>query len=193
MVGRAVAACALLLAVAAAASAVADEALWRRLRGGGHVVMIRHGSTDAGVGDPPGFRPGDCRTQRNLNEAGRDEARRIGEAFRTHGVAVGAVLSSEWCRCLDTARLAFGRAEPWAPLNSVFERADLETRTTPAVKTRVAALPAGPNVVMVTHNVNIRAVTGVSTAPGEMVVLAPDGRGGFAVVGRLRVDQMGRP
>ena len=116
---RFVALCA--LSLLAPTSAGADEALWALLRGGGQVVLMRHATTTPGVGDPPGFRLGDCPTQRNLTDAGRDEARRIGAAFRSRDVPVGRVLSSRWCRCLETAQLAFGRAEPWDALDSIFE------------------------------------------------------------------------
>src|SRR5690242_9259354 len=94
----------------AAIGARADEALWALLQQGGQVVLVRHALTEPGVGDPPGFRPGECRTQRNLSDAGRAEARRLGAALRERRIPVGDVLSSPWCRCLETAQLVFGRA-----------------------------------------------------------------------------------
>jgi hypothetical protein len=94
--------------------------LWALLKAGGQVVVMHHASTDPGVGDLPDLRLEDCATQRNLSAAGREEARRIGEAFRARGVPIGDLLSSRWCRCLETARLAFGRVEPWPPLDSFF-------------------------------------------------------------------------
>ena len=111
-------ACAVLVLVLAAGDPVAadDEALWTLLRGGGQVIMLRHAGTIGTFGDPPGFRLEDCSTQRNLTEAGREQARKIGEVFRAREVPIARVLSSSVCRCLDTARLAFGRAEPWWPL-----------------------------------------------------------------------------
>src|SRR5262245_66414487 len=83
----------------------ADEALWDLLRAGGRIVLMRHATTTPGVGDPPGFRAGDCPTQRNLTDAGRDEARRVGAAFRARGIPIGRVLSSQWCRCVGPGRL----------------------------------------------------------------------------------------
>jgi len=97
----------LVLAVLAAGRAGAEDAAWDALRGGGQVVLIRHASTVAGLGDPPGFRLDDCATQRNLSDAGRAEARRIGAAFRRHGIPVDRVLSSRWCRCLDSLGAVF--------------------------------------------------------------------------------------
>jgi hypothetical protein len=95
----------------------ADELLWAALKEGGHVILIRHATTDPGTGDPPGFKLGDCSTQRNLSEAGRIEARRIGDAFAQRSIPVGEVRSSRWCRCLETARIAFGSVQPWAMLD----------------------------------------------------------------------------
>jgi broad specificity phosphatase PhoE len=166
-------------------AAEADESLWALLRGGGQVVLMRHATTTPGVGDPPGFRLGDCPSQRNLTEAGRDEARRIGAAFRARGVPVGGVRSSRWCRCLETAELAFGRAEPWEPLDSVFEDRHHEPERTRVVRQVVGARPADGNLVLVTHGANIVALTGVSPAPGEFLVLTAEPGGRFRVAGRL--------
>jgi len=178
-----VALAALLLALPAVAGA--SDALWELLRGGGSVVLIRHTTTTPGVGDPPGFRLDDCATQRNLTEAGRAEARRIGAAFRARGIPVGRVLSSRWCRCLETARLAFGRAEPWPSLHSLFEDRSREPERTRAVRQLAGERPGGGNLVLVTHGANILPVTGIHPAQGELVVLTPEGGGRFRVAGRL--------
>jgi hypothetical protein len=93
---------------AAAEDTLAQEdtaTLWAALRAGGHVALVRHGATAGGAGDPPGFRLDDCATQRNLNDKGRAEARRLGEQFRGEDVAVGKLMSSQWCRCQETAAL----------------------------------------------------------------------------------------
>jgi hypothetical protein len=112
------AAAALVCSLAIAPAFGADDAsgAWKALAEGGHVALIRHGnapgpSLGAG-GDPPGFRIGDCRTQRNLDETGRGEAKALGEAFRSHGVRVDRIQSSPWCRCMETAQLmALGPVE----------------------------------------------------------------------------------
>lgn len=75
-------------------------------------MVIWHAATEPRIGDPPGFQLDDCATQRNLSEAGREEARRIGAAFRARGIPIGRVLSRRWCRCLETAGLAFGTVGP---------------------------------------------------------------------------------
>ena len=169
------------LAVPAAARADAPEVplaeAARRLAAGGYVLMVRHAQTVAGVGDPAGFRLGDCATQRNLSEEGRAQARRLGEALRAAGVAIAEVRSSQWCRCRDTAQLAFGAYREWSALNSFFgDRADEPMRTAEVIA--YAGSLRGPgNVVLVTHQVNISAATGVYTRPGELVAAkARDGR-----------------
>jgi broad specificity phosphatase PhoE len=147
--------------------------------------MVRHASTLPGTGDPPGFRVDDCGTQRNLSPAGREEARRLGAAFRERGIPVSRVLSSQWCRCLDTARLAFGRAEPWPPLNSFFDNRSREPEQTREVRALLGERPGEGNLVLVTHQVNIAALVGVSPAPGELVILTPEGQGRFHLAGRI--------
>ena len=167
-------------------AALANDALWDLLKSGGQVAVIRHASTVPGFGDPPGFRVEDCSTQRNLSTAGREEARRIGAAFLDRGVPVERVLSSRWCRCLDTARLAFGTAEPWAPLDSFFDDRSREPEQTRRVRQLMEDRPLSGNLILVTHQVNITALTGIFPGQGEMVILTPLGDGKFRVAGRLR-------
>ncbi|MCE2946866.1 MAG: histidine phosphatase family protein [bacterium] len=178
---------------AAAASTDAEPA-WAALRGGGVVVLLRHARTVPGVGDPPGFRLDDCSTQRNLSDAGREQARRLGEAFRAAGVPLGEVLSSRWCRCIDTANEAFGRVAPWPTADSFFDAAlatggpDSRSRQTAELRKRVAAHRGRDVLVVVTHQVNITALTGIYPAMGEAVILRPAPRGaagGFTIEARL--------
>lgn len=168
--------------------AAGDDALTARLRRGGHLILMRHAATVPGIGDPAGFVLGQCATQRNLSEAGRADALRIGAAFKRLGIPVGEVLSSRWCRCLDTARLAFGMAEPSAMLDSMFNdepaQRDAKLRQLAAwIKT-----PPGPgNVVLVTHDVNIQALAQRAVRQGEMVVATPRADGALDVVGTWRL------
>lgn len=154
------------------------DGLLERLRRGGLVLLMRHAATDPGLGDPAGFRLDDCATQRNLSAAGREDARRIGARLREERVPIGAVLTSLWCRCRETAQIAFGRAEDWEPLSSFFDFPHREPEFTERVKQRIATYarrsPPG-NVVMVTHNVNIAALTRHSVGTGELVVVRPEG------------------
>lgn len=175
----------LLGSIALADPAGADDGLWRRLAAGGQVVLLRHGTTTPGVGDPTGFRLDDCATQRNLTEAGREESRRLGAAFEARAIRVERVLSSPWCRCLETARLAFGSAEPWEPLRSLFADRTRQAEQTGAFRTLAGEKRAGGNVILVTHGANVVTFVGVSPAPAEMVIVTPQGNGTFTVAGRL--------
>lgn len=166
-----------------------DEVQWPRLRRGGLVLLMRHADTGPGGGDPPGFRLDDCATQRNLSERGRDEARRVGERLRREKVPIARVYTSPWCRCRETAMLAFGRAEDWEALSSVFDLPLREAEFSERVRKRVAGYASrnpGGNVVMVTHNVNIAALTQLSVDPAEIVVVRPDGCCGLRRVERVK-------
>lgn len=177
-----------LVAALSPVTGLADDAGWKLLETGGQVVLMRHALTDPGAGDPPGFRLEDCATQRNLSATGRDDARRIGEAFRQRRIPVERVLSSRWCRCLETARLAFGMVEPWPPLDSIFADRSRESDQSRDVKARIVEHRGRGTLVLMTHGANISALTGVLPAAGEMVVVTPDGRGGLRVAGRIHPD-----
>ncbi len=174
----------MLLCMLAATVAWADEALWTQLKQGGYVVLIRHASTEFGIGDPPGFKLDDCSTQRNLSDTGRAEARRLGETFRSRGVPVSEVRSSQWCRCMETAKLAFGRAEPWPAINSVFADRSQEPAQRRAVLELASKVKPPRNLVLVTHNYNINALVGASPAKAEIVVARFD-NGELKLVGRI--------
>jgi broad specificity phosphatase PhoE len=185
---RALLALSLLSALAAPIQARADEALWRLLKGGGQVVLMRHAVTTPGVGDPDGMVLHDCRTQRNLSDEGRAHARQVGEAFRARAVPVEQILSSPWCRCLETARLAFGvNSEASTALSNLFGRSDPQGQQVSRFRALVSRKLGASNVVMVSHGSTILALTGVSPAPAEMVIVTPLGNGKFAVAGRMEV------
>jgi broad specificity phosphatase PhoE len=168
-----------LLAIVGPAVAYADEAGWSLLAAGGCAVLLRHAQTVPGIGDPPGFRLADCATQRNLSEAGRAEARRIGAEFERRGIRPDEVLSSRWCRCLDTARLAFPRRDvrELEALNSFFADGSARQAQTDALRDFLARQGARRRIVLVTHQVNITALTGRSVAMGE-ALLVRTGRAG---------------
>jgi phosphohistidine phosphatase SixA len=141
-----------------------------------------------GTGDPSGFKLGDCATQRNLDASGREQARRIGESLRRHGIAPDLVLTSAWCRSTDTARLLGAGPVVVEPLlNSFFGQEGRGGEQTRRVSARIAELGAR-KAIMVTHQVNITALTGIIPASGEIVVVAMPFPGKLAVVGRIRVD-----
>lgn len=149
--------------------------LWQRLQQPEeslYVLLLRH-ALAPGTGDPADFVLGDCSTQRNLSEEGRSQARAIGQAFRDRGIDVQQVLSSQWCRCLETAELMdLGEVESFPPLNSFFrDRRTAEAQTT-EVQKFLRGQAAQPGVlVMVTHQVNITALTDVVPQSGEAVVM----------------------
>lgn len=164
-----------------------DEALVAALRAGGVAVLLRHALTEPGVGDPPGFRPGVCSTQRQLSAEGRAQSRRIGAWFASRGLKPAAVRSSAWCRCIDTATLAFGTQQPWPALDSFFgERARADGQNA-AMSAALARIDVGRFEVWVTHQVNITAFNGESVAMGEgwVVRAAPQGPARVHNLGRL--------
>ena len=178
----------LLISVGAAARASqAAEMVWDAIRVPGAVVVVRH-SYAPGAFDPPDARLDDCSTQRNLDENGRSQAKRIGEAFGRNGITVGAVLSSPRCRCLDTARLAFGRVESWDVLQGSLRDAEFRKRLVARIKERIAEHRSGPPLVLVTHGSVVTDLTGLDVRMGEFVVLTPGAAGGHAVAGRLYVE-----
>jgi phosphohistidine phosphatase SixA len=173
--------------LACADLALANDELWDLLRKGGHVVLIRHPLTEPGAGDPAGFRLEDCSTQRNLSEEGRSHARRIGEAFRLHRIPVDRVLSSPWCRCVEAASLAFGKAEILPALSNLFGRSDNRQKQVTELTAMASQPRAGGNLVLVTHASTILALTRVPVNMGEIMVLTPKDEGRFALAGRFTV------
>jgi phosphohistidine phosphatase SixA len=146
-----------------------DEAAARLLEQGDAVLFMRHELTEPGVGDPPSFRLGDCSTQRNLSTEGRSRARERGRALLALGIKPSKVLSSRWCRCIDTGQLAFGAVDPWPALDSFFAQPE---RQAPQVSALSAGLDRfeGPQPwMLVTHQVNISGFLGVWTSMGEIV------------------------
>ena len=161
--------------------------MWDALRTPGAVVVLRH-SYAPGAFDPPTARLEDCSTQRNLDANGRAQAQRTGEAFRQHGIEVGAVLSSPRCRCLDTARLAFGR---WRRGRRSGARST--TPSSGAGRSRRSGvgspgIASGPPLVLVTHGSVVTDLTGLSVQMGAFVVLRRAADGSHTVAGQLYVD-----
>lgn len=166
---------------------LANDDTERLLREGGVVIALRH-ALAPGTFDPPDFTLGDCRTQRNLSEEGRAQARRIGQWFGSRGLQPAAVRSSPWCRCVDTATLAFGRAEPWPALGS--PRGSPERTNADHLRQLRAALAAassqrGRFEAWVTHMFVLSDLTGQNSASGEGLVLRVDPAGVVEVLARL--------
>ena len=147
-------------------------AAWRQ----GGVLLIRHAATESGLGDPPGFVIGQCRTQRNLSDEGRQASRAFGAWLQSQNFKPDAVRSSQWCRCQDTARLAFGAYEDWPALNSTFAGQGDPAAQQQALRERLSALPAGRTEVWVTHQVNMTGLTGAYPEMGEAFLVDAQGR-----------------
>jgi broad specificity phosphatase PhoE len=165
---------------------LAEEQVWNALAEGGYVVMMRH-ALAPGTGDPANFQVDDCSTQRNLNDTGREQARQTGAAFRQRQIPISQVYTSQWCRCRETAQLLdLGSVEELSPLNSFFRNRDQRAPQTAALRNVLAELELGDqNAVMVTHFVNISALTGEGVSSGEMVVIEPHADGSISVVGSI--------
>jgi phosphohistidine phosphatase SixA len=170
-----------------AATASAADSVWDALRTPGSVVVLRHSYAPGGF-DPPDSRLDDCSTQRNLDENGRAQAARIGAAFRQNGIAVGQVLSSPRCRCLDTARLAFGRTESWEVLQGALRDEDRRQRQLTEIRARIAAHQSGAPLVLVTHGSVVSDLTRLDVRMGAFVVLRPAADGTHTVAGQLYVE-----
>jgi phosphohistidine phosphatase SixA len=173
-----------LLAAPVAAADDSQEA-WAALVNGSHVALVRHGNAPPGYGgDPPGFKIDDCATQRNLDEKGRAQARALGDAFRQHGVRTDKIVSSPWCRCLETARLMMlGPVEG----TLVVAASDRSPERLAALRQMLASW-RGPNtLVVVTHALTVQALVGIMPGQAETVVLRPKlgKEPGLEVVGRI--------
>jgi phosphohistidine phosphatase SixA len=170
--------------------ASADDAAdaWKALRAGGHVALMRHADAPGGVGDPPGFRVDDCATQRNLSEKGRADAAKIGARLQSEGIAFEKILSSPWCRCIDTAKLLnLGMVETEATFGNVVVLRDQRETLAVGARALIAKWTTRGNLLVVTHGANIQALTGVWLASGEIVVVK-GGSDRAEPVGRLLLD-----
>ncbi|WP_210164920.1 histidine phosphatase family protein [Afifella pfennigii] len=174
-------------ALLVAAGAAASPAAWEALRQPGAVAMMRH-ALAPGTGDPAGFRLGDCATQRNLSDAGRAQAGAIGRAFRQNGIEIDRVLTSEWCRSRETAELlGLGPVEEFQPLNSFFRDRGKGAGQTERLRAFLAGRSGQGALLLVTHQVNITALTEVYPASGEVVVVEMDEDGRVEVAGKISI------
>ena len=176
--------------LATGTAAAADDAAraWDALRGDGHVALIRHASAPGAPGDPAGLRLDDCKTQRNLSEQGRAQARALGDLFRAQKVKVGKVISSQWCRCRQTAELMdIGPVEDAATFNNAFVLQNERDALTAGARATIAAWRGPGTLVVATHGQNILALLGFHPGEGEVIVVAPDpaSKNKMRLVGRI--------
>ena len=177
-----------LLATLVPATPKADEATLAALKAGGHVMIVRHGLTTPGFGDPLGFKLADCPTQRNLIEEGREQSRRLGKLLRGRGIEIERVLSSEWCRCKETATLIdAGKVETLPALNNLVGRREFLEPQTRELRAAIAAWRGKGTLLLVTHGSVVFPLTGNNPREAEGFVLkpAPGTAEGFAIVGKI--------
>lgn len=166
----------------------ADPALATTLQRGGLVLAIRHAATDFSKPDQDPVDLGDCRTQRNLSQQGRVDARAIGRGVRRLKLRVGDVLSSPFCRTKKTARLAFGRfTVSLALLNTITAQHDASwRRQIRSARRLLGTKPArGTLTVLVTHGSVVADTTGLTLDEGETLVFRPLGNSRFRLLGRI--------
>src|SRR5262249_20471664 len=175
-----------LFPAAGSAFAEDEQQAWAALAGGGHVALIRHGNAPPGHGgDPPGMRLDDCKTQRNLDDKGREQAKALGEAMRQHRVTVDRIVSSPMCRCIDTAQLmSVGAVETSFALLPDIGGASVRFLE---LKQIVSSWRGPGTLVLVTHALTVNPLATFMPTQAEIVVVKPSAespRGGD-VVGRI--------
>jgi phosphohistidine phosphatase SixA len=176
------------LLAAFASLALADATLVRQLREGGYVLYMRHTSTDFSQNDARMKSFEDCAGQRNLTDKGRAEARAVAAHIKRLGIPIGRVLASPFCRTMETARLAFGRAEATHDARGGPLRSDDPKRYEPLRKL-LSSRPEKTNLVISSHGNPFAAVAGPPyLAEGEIAVVRPEGDSRFSVVGRIRLE-----
>ena len=166
-----------------------DESLWAALKEGGKVVLMRHTDVDMAHGGLAKLGHGNCAVEVNLTERGQKQARQIGEAFRAHGIPVGKVLASPYCRNMDTGKLAFGRATPTEFLMPRGVLSDQQYTLNTGRAARLIGQYRGPqNLVMITHGPDVSDIALLPFVEfGEFAVLKPKGGTDFDVLGTIRL------
>ena len=173
-------------------SLAADTAIWKQLKHGGYVILMRHGAVDSMTHSThPNADFENCTSQNNLSPQGQQEAAAVGRAFKKKHVPVAAVLAGPYCRTQDTARIAFGRAQVWLALDLQTDLPEEEaTQRMEEVSARIAQFKGPKNLVLVTHKSNIDALTMELIEPSTILILKPGGAPGFTVLGRISLSEL---
>ena len=163
-----------------------SEQNWKPAQEGNKIILIRH-SLAPGGGDPAGFKINDCKTQRNLNRAGIIQSKKIGKLFKKNKVLIDQVLSSQWCRCKDTAKYAFGDYKEFTALNSTFQ-SPYDKKETKQLKELYSFVKKwdgkGKNLVLITHYSIITAITNAVPSSGEIIIADKN----FKVISTITTD-----
>ena len=164
----------------------ASEQAWKLAQEGNKIILIRH-SLAPGGGDPLGFKVENCKTQRNLNRTGINQSKKIGKLFKKNKIPIDQVLSSQWCRCKDTAKYAFGNFKEFDALNSTFQ-SPYDKNETKQLKELYSFVSnwngKGKNLILITHYSIITAVSNSVPSSGEIVITNKD----FEVLGTIETD-----
>ena len=154
---------------------IADQSVIKELQKGGKIVFIRH-SLAPGNGDPDNIDLTKCDTQRNLNHEGVEQSKKIGKLFKENNIQIDKVLSSEWCRCKDTARFAFNNYEIFKGLNSFYQEKfyKYKDEQIKSLKKHISKWNGEKNLILVTHFVVISEMLNFGTSSGEIVVIDKD-------------------
>ena len=162
-----------------------DKNLISQLTEGGKLIFIRHASAP-GNGDPSNFNLNDCSTQRNLNENGRKQAKNIGNFFKENKIKIDEVLSSEWCRCKETAEIAFKDFSTNSFLNSFYSSkyAKNKDQQIKALNDYIKKFKSDENLILVTHYVMISEALNYSSSSGEIVVSDKN----FNILGTIEIN-----
>lgn len=160
-----------------------SEKIINSLKNGKKVVFIRH-AIAPGNGDPDNFDISDCSTQRNLNEKGRDQSKKIGEFFRSNKILFDKVLSSEWCRCKDTGIIAFGDIETFSALNSFYDArfSKNKDKQIKQLKEYIKNWDGKKNLILITHYVVILEILGLGITSGEIIITNKN----FELIGNIK-------
>lgn len=159
------------------------------LREGGYVILVRHAAGDASQKDAENLLLNDCKTQRNLSRQGRIDARGIGQALDTLQIPISTVLSSPYCRAMDTGRFVFARVDRSNELNYVKDTEDDKRKGASLLTPLLSTVPVtGSNTVLITHSTNIQATLGFVPAEGEAIIFKPEGTT-YKQIGRIRAQQ----
>ena len=162
-----------------------NKKLFKQLKDGGKLIFIRHAYAP-GSGDPNNFNLNDCSSQRNLSEEGKKQARYIGEFFRDNEIKIDKVLSSEWCRCKETAKIAFKNFSTNSFLNSFYSSkfAKNKKKQVEALNNYVKKYKSNKNLVFVTHYVLISEVLNYGPSSGEIVISDKN----FNIIGTIETN-----
>jgi phosphohistidine phosphatase SixA len=177
------------LSAIAQESSIEPQKLASLLREGGYVILVRHAAGDSTQKDSENVLLNDCKTQRNLSRQGRIDARGIGQALDLLQIPVSTVLSSPYCRAMDTGRFVFAQVERSNELSYVKDTEEDKRKGASLLTPLLSTVPiTGSNTVLITHSTNIQATLGFVPAEGEAIIFKPEGNT-YKQIGRIRAQQ----